>query len=147
MKKRLTIAKHLPATIQGHYYPVREMKQDCKICIHYSACRDLSKNKRYIVLREKGSCILKKEPDTCGCFERIPELRGKNMTPLEKIYFKMYTRKYLTDILRRHFRDPDAVYTSHRLPAEQLALIIATQECRKSQRNILNKQKRMDKLR
>ena len=55
----------------------------------------------------------------CASYERMPELRARNMTPLERAYHRMYTRKQLHRLLSLHYDARSA------LPPRELAGIIA----------------------
>ena len=88
------------------YYPTRNLnRRSCLLCIHYTARRDLRQDKRYIVPLEKGRCRLGRTLKCCASYERIPELRARNMTPSERAYHHMYTRKQLRQLLARHYGD------------------------------------------
>ena len=88
------------------YYPTRNLnRRSCLLCIHYTARRDLRQDKRYIVPLEKGRCSLGLTLECCASYERIPELRARNMTPLERAYHHMYTRKQLRQLLAKYYGD------------------------------------------
>ena len=102
----VTVAAYPQSEIPEVYYPTRGIKcRSCLLCIHYTARRDLRRDKRYIVPLEKGGCKLGRTLECCASYERIPELRARNMTPLERAYHRMYTRKQLRQLLARYYRD------------------------------------------
>lgn len=104
-RKRITVAAYPPSLIPEVYYPTRGLnRRSCLLCIHYTARCDLRQEKRYIVPLEKGGCCLGHTPSNCASYERLPELRARNMTSLERAYHRMYTRKQLRRLLSRHFR-------------------------------------------
>ena len=110
------------------YYPTRGLnRRCCLLCTHYSARRDLRQDKRYIVQLEKGGCKLGRTLECCASYERIPELRARNMTPLERAYHRMYTRKQLRRLLARHYGDQqlELDVRAARLMPWELADIIA----------------------
>ena len=102
-KSRVTVAAYPSSKIPEVYYPTRGLnRRCCLLCIHYTARRDLRQNKRYIVPLEKGCCRLGRTAANCASYERIPELRARNMTLLERVYHRMYTRKQLRQLLARY---------------------------------------------
>jgi len=110
----VTVAAYPPSKIPEVYYPTRGLNRCCcLLCIHYTARRDLRQNKRYIVPLEKGCCRLELAAENCVSYERIPELRARNMTLLERVYHRMYTRKQLRRLLGQHARVPEL--TPHEL--------------------------------
>ena len=134
-KSLVTVAAYPPSEIPERYHPTRELHvRDCLLCIHYSARRDLRLDKRYIVPLEHGECSLRKEVRTCDSYERIPELRAVNMNPLERFYHRMYTRKYLQEVLRWFFHDPKLIFSqskNDRFAEEWADMIIAYEKYRK----------------
>lgn len=103
---QITVAAYPPSQIPEVYYPTRGLNRRlCLLCIHYTAHRDLRQDKRYIVPLEKGSCRLDHTPERCPSYERLPELRARNMTPLERVYHRMYTRRQLRQLLARYCGD------------------------------------------
>ena len=101
----VTVAAYPPSKIPEVYYPTRGLnRRCCLLCIHYTARRDLRQNKRYIVPLEKGCCRLGHTLEKCASYERIPELRARNMTPLERVSHHMYTRKQLRQLFAQHPR-------------------------------------------
>lgn len=105
-KSRVTVAAYPSSKIPEVYYPTRGLnRRCCLLCIHYTARRDLRQDKRYIVPLEKGRCRLGRTLECCSSYERIPELRARNMTPLERAYHRMYTRKQLRQLLARYYGD------------------------------------------
>ena len=121
-KSRVTVAAYPPSKIPEVYYPARGLnRRVCLLCIHYTARRDLRQNKRYIVPLEKGGCRLEHPVEHCISYARIPELRARNMTPLERVYHHMYTRKQLRRLLGQHARVPEL--TPYEL-AERFATLV-----------------------
>ena len=113
------------------YYPTRGLnRRCCLLCIHYTARRDLRQDKRYIVPLEKGRCRLGRTLECCASYERIPELRARNMTPLERAYHRMYTRKQLRQLLAWHYGDHGLTLDarSARLMPWELASLFAASE-------------------
>ena len=98
MKNLITVAQYPKSEIPERYIPIRDLKELCLICQHWTSCRDLRKDKRYIVELEQGKCRLQHELCTCKSFQKIPELRGKNMTINEKLYARMYTKTFLRKV-------------------------------------------------
>ena len=127
-KSRVTVAAYPPSKIPEVYYPTRGInRRCCLLCSHYTARRDLRQNKRYIVPLEKGCCRLGRTAENCASYERIPELRARNMTPLERAYHRMYTRKQLRQLLAKYYGDQQLkldARSAHIMPWE-LADIIA----------------------
>ena len=102
----ITVAAYPQSEIPERYYPTRNLNcRCCLLCIHYTARRDLRQDKRYIVPLEKGRCRLGRTLECCASYERIPELRARNMTPQERAYHRMYTRKQLRQLLARYYGD------------------------------------------
>ena len=102
----IAVAAYPPSEIPERYYQTRNLNcRCCLLCIHYTARRDLRQDKRYIVPLEKGRCRLGRTLECCASYERIPELRARNMTPLERAYHRMYTRKQLRQLLARYYGD------------------------------------------
>ncbi len=102
----VTVAAYPQPEIPERYYPTRNLNcRCCLLCIHYTARRDLRRDKRFIVPLEQGRCRLGWTLERCASYERIPELRARNMTPLERAYHRMYTRKQLRKLLARHYGD------------------------------------------
>ena len=107
MKNLITISLYKGCQIPERYIRVRDLKELCYICQHWTSRRDLRKDKRYIVELEHGKCKLAKEFKYCNSFHKIPELRGKNMTVNEKLYAKMYTKKFLRKVHSRYYLLPN----------------------------------------
>ena len=131
----ITVAAYPPSEIPERYYPTRNLNcRCCLLCIHYTARRDLRQDKRYIVPLEKGHCRLGRTLKHCASYERIPELRARNLTPLERVYHNMYTRKQLRQLLARHYGAHDLTLDarSARLMPWELAGIIAAVKSEKS---------------
>ena len=90
-----------------HYHSTRNRGRCCLVCRHWTAPRDLRQERRFIVVLANGHCRLgettcvegrslhglQHEPHTCKhtCpkFEKIPELRARNMTLLQMAYARM----------------------------------------------------------
>ena len=90
-----------------HYHSTRNRGRCCLVCKHWTAPRDLRQERRWLVVLAKGHCrlgertcvegrslrVLQQEPHTCrhACprFEKIPELRARNMTLLQRAYAGM----------------------------------------------------------
>ena len=104
MKNLITVAQYPKSEIPERYIPIRDLKELCLICQHWTSCRDLRKDKRYIVELEQGKCRLQHELCTCKSFQKIPELRGKNMTINEKLYARMYTKTFLRKVHTRYYQ-------------------------------------------
>ena len=102
----VTVGTYPPSEIPEHYYPTRGLTaRSCLLRVHCSARRDLRQNKRFIVPLEHWNCRLGHAETTCRSYERLPELRARNMTPLERVYHRMYTRKQLQQLLARYCGD------------------------------------------
>ena len=125
----ITVAAYPPSEIPERYYPTRGLNcRCCLLCIHYTARRDLRQYKRYIVPLEKGGCKLGRTLECCASYERIPELRARNMTPLERAYHRMYTRKQLRQLLARHYDTHELILdarAAHLTPADLASLLAA----------------------
>ena len=129
----ITVAAYPPSEIPEVYYPTRNLnRRSCLLCIHYTARRDLRQDKRYIVLLEKGGCKLGRTLECCASYERIPELRARNMTPLERAYHRMYTRKQLQQLFARYYDDQQLKLDirSARLTPADLASLLAAAKCK-----------------
>ena len=98
MKNLITVAQYPKSEIPERYIRIRDLKELCLICQHWTSRRDLRKDKRYIVELEHGNCSLQHELCSCKSFQKIPELRGKNMTINEKLYARMYTKTFLRKV-------------------------------------------------
>ena len=122
-ENKITVAQYPPSLIPQYYFDCRINHRNCLLCIHWSSRRDLRSSKRYIVELEHGHCELGSESQPCSRYERIPELRARNMTPLERVYHKIYTKKYLRQVLRHYF-----VARPPQLWSERLASLIADYE-------------------
>ena len=104
IRPQITVAAYPPSEIPEVYYPTRGFnRRCCLLCIHYTARRDLRQDKRFIVPLEKGDCRLGCTEESCSGYERLPELRARNMTPLERVYHRMYTRKELRRRLAQYY--------------------------------------------
>ena len=107
MKNLITVAQYPKSEIPERYIRIRDLKELCLICQHWTSRRDLRKDKRYIVELEKGKCRLQKELPSCRSFQKIPELRAKNMTINEKLYARMYTKTFLRKVHTRYYQLPN----------------------------------------
>ena len=107
MKNLITIAKYPKSETIERYIRIRDLKELCLICQHWTSRRDLRKDKRYIVELEHGNCRLQHELCSCKSFQKIPELRGKNMTINEKLYAKMYTKTFLRKVHPHYYQLPN----------------------------------------
>ena len=114
MKNLITVAQYPKSEIPERYIRIRDLKELCLICQHWTSRRDLRKDKRYIVELEQGKCCLQKELPSCRSFQKIPELRAKNMTINEKLYARMYTKTFLRKVHTRYYQ----------LPNEELSKVI-----------------------
>ena len=106
MKNLITVAEYPPSQIPERYIRISELKRACIICQHWTSRRDLRKDKRYIVELEHGKCRLQHELCSCKSFQKIPELRAKNMTINEKLYARMYTKTFLRKVHTRYYQLP-----------------------------------------
>ena len=104
MKNLITVAEYPQSQIPERYISIRDQKELCLICQHWTSLRDLRKGKRYIVELEHGQCSLQKECLSCNRFHKIPELRGKNMAINEKLYARMYTKTFLRKVHARYYQ-------------------------------------------
>ena len=128
MSSRITIAEYPESEIPERYFDCRSNERMCVTCVHFTARCDLRRDKRYIVPLEHGECSLRKEVRTCNSYGRIPELRAVNMNPLERFYHRMYTRKYLQEVLRWFFHDPKLIFSqskNDRFAEEWADMIVA----------------------
>ena len=107
MKNLITVAQYPKSEIPERYIRIRDLKELCLICQHWTSRRDLRKDKRYIVELEHGQCSLQKECRSCNSFHKIPELRGKNMTINEKLYARMYTKTFLRKVHTCYYQLPN----------------------------------------
>ena len=98
MNNPVTVAQYPKSEIPERYICIRDLKELCLICQHWTSRRELRKDKRYIVELEQGKCRLQHELCSCKSFQKIPELRGKNMTINEKLYARMYTKTFLRKV-------------------------------------------------
>ena len=125
----ITVAAYPSSKIPEVYYPTRGLnRRCCLLCIHYTARRDLRQDKRYIVPLEKGGCNLGRTLECCASYERIPELRARNMTPLERAYHCMYTQKQLRQLLAKYYGDQQLkldIRAAHTAPWELAGIIVA----------------------
>ena len=89
------------------YHSTQNRGRCCLVCRHWTAPRDLRQERRKLVVLANGHCrfgertcvegrslhVLQQEPHTCrhNCpkFEKIPELRARNMTLLQRAYAGM----------------------------------------------------------
>ena len=107
MKNLITVAQYPKSEIPERYIRIRDLKELCLICQHWTSRRDLRKDKRYIVELEHGRCSLQKDCRSCNSFHKLPELRGKNMTINEKLYARMYTKTFLRKVYTCYYQLPD----------------------------------------
>ena len=107
MKNLITVARYPKSEIPERYIRIRDLKELCLICQHWTSRRDLRKDKRYIVELEHGNCRLQHELYSCKSFQKIPELRSKNMTINEKLYARMYTKTFLRKVPSRYYQLPN----------------------------------------
>ena len=107
MKNLITVAEYPPSQIPERYIRIRDLKKACIICQHWTSRRGLRKDKRYIVELEHGKCRLQHELCSCKSFQKIPELRSKNMTINEKLYARMYTKTFLRKVHARYYQLPN----------------------------------------
>ena len=107
MNNPITVAQYPKSEIPERYIRIRDLKELCLICQHWTSRRDLRQDKRYIVELDHGKCSLQKECRSCKSFQKIPELRGKNMTINEKLYAKMYTKTFLRKVHARYYQLPN----------------------------------------
>ena len=89
------------------YHSTRNRGRCCLVCKHWTAPRDLRQERRWLVVLANGHCrlgertcvegrtlrALQQEPHACthACpkFEKIPELRARNMTMRQRAYAGM----------------------------------------------------------
>ena len=107
MNNPITVAQYPKSEIPECYIRIRDLKELCLICQHWTSRRDLRIDKRYIVELEQGKCRLQHELCTCKSFQKIPELRGKNMTINKKLYARMYTKIFLSKVHTRYYQLPN----------------------------------------
>lgn len=107
MNNPVTVAQYPKSEIPERYIRIRDLKELCLICQHWTSRRDLRKEKRYIVELEQGKCRLLHELCSCKSFQKIPELCGKNMTINEKLYARMYTKTFLRKVHARYYQLPN----------------------------------------
>ena len=107
MNNPVTVAQYPKSEIPERYIRIRDLKELCLICQHWTSRRDLRKDKRYIVELEHGKCRLQKELPSCRSFLKLPELRAKNMTINEKLYARMYTKTFLRKVHARYYQLPN----------------------------------------
>ena len=129
------------AEICRQYHPTRNRGRCCLLCRHWSGHRELRQERRHILVISDGCCRLKqlsclpsaqelqKSPHHCNhhCakFEKISELRAKNMTVRQRLYANMYSKTFLTKVLRWHYHDPQATYTEKQAWNKEPSTIIA----------------------
>ena len=133
---RITIAEYPESEIPERYFDCRSNERMCVMCSHFTARRDLRRDKRYIVPLEHGECSLKQKIRTCSRYERIPELRAANMNPTERFYHCMYTKKYLQKVLRWFFHDRELIFDpskNHRFAEEWAGMIVAYEKHKRKQ--------------
>ena len=111
---KITIAAYPPQRngVTEEYFGVRWMQKNCLICKHFTAPRDLRQEKRYVVQIDVGFCRLGEDIKTCTKFEKIDELRGKNLTILQKVYFHCFTRRFLNRVVKWYLKNPQMCYSA-----------------------------------
>ena len=107
------ITEYDPASLDQSlaYHSTRNRGRCCLLCRHWTAPRDLRQERRYLVVLANGHCrvgettcvegrslkSLQEEQHVCqhSCpkFEKIPELRAKNMTARQRQYAGMTPKK------------------------------------------------------
>ena len=103
------ITEYDPASLNKPltYHSTRNCGRCCLLCRHWTAPRDLRQERRYLVVLANGHCRLGETTcvegrslkslqqeghvcqNSCPKFEKIPELRAKNMTEQERKYAGM----------------------------------------------------------
>ena len=89
------------------YHSTQNRGRCCLVCRHWTAPRDLRQERQWLVVLANGHCrfgertcvegrslhVLQQDPHICrhNCpkFEKIPELRARNMTLLQRTYAGM----------------------------------------------------------
>lgn len=138
---KITVAEYPPQSngFEVYYEPILNRKKDCLICKHFTAPRDLRQQKRYVVQIGKGICRLGEKIKTCTKFERIDELRGKNLSVLEKAYFNYFTREYLNKVVRWYFKNPQLIYNANDFQPKLVAdMVVAYEAERRKAKEISN---------
>ena len=121
------IYSEAPGSYQ-EYHPTRNRGRCCLLCQHWTGFRELRQEKRHLLVVSEGQCRLnqvsclptfqelQENPHLCEhkCpkFEKIPELRAKNMTVRQRLYANMYSKTFLTNALRWNYNDPNAQYNN-----------------------------------
>ena len=122
------------------YHSTRDRGRCCLVCRHWTAPRDLRKERRWLVVLGNGHCRLGETTcvegrslhalqhdqhacrHVCPKFEKIPELRARNMTLLQRSYARMppcKTSRRLT-CQKTHDECPLAGCVCHRPVKKQL---------------------------
>lgn len=124
---KITVAAYPPQRngVVEEYFSVRYMQKDCLVCKHFTAPRDLRQEKRYVVQVDIGRCRVGEKLKTCTKFEKIDELRGKNLTILEKVYFHCFTRKFLNRVVRWYFGNAQMRYNANDFVAKEIAEMVS----------------------
>ncbi len=99
--------------------------RECLACAHYIGTREFVKSKRYIRKLGEGKCALGNIQNNCQKFEIMPELKAENMTILEKVYARKFSKSYLERVVKKYYNDPNAKFDYDKFYAEKLANIIA----------------------
>lgn len=99
--------------------------RECLVCAHYTGAREFVKSKRYIRKLSEGKCALGCLQRDCQKFEIMPELKAENMTILEKVYARKYSRIYLEKVVKEYYNAPNAKFNYNNFYAGKLANIIA----------------------
>lgn len=136
---KITVAEYPPVRngVEVEYVAVRWLKRDCLVCKHFTAARDLRKDKRYVVCLDKGHCRLGETLDKCSKFEKIDALRGRNMTITEKCYARLFTRKFLNEVLQWYHGNPQLRFRrDDYAPTEFAGMISAYLRFREKMREI-----------
>ncbi len=100
-------------------------RRQCLACVHFTGVRELVKSKRYIRKLGEGKCTLGNIQNNCQKFEIMPELKAENMTILEKVYARKFSKSYLEKVVKKYYNDPNAEFSYEKFYAEKLANIIA----------------------
>ncbi len=108
-------------------------RRQCLACAHFTGSRELIQSKRHIRQLGEGKCALGNTQNNCQKFEVMPELKAKNMTILEKVYARKFSKSYLEKVVKKYYNDPNAKFDYNKFYAEKLANIIADYQ-KKSQK-------------
>lgn len=124
---KITVAAYPPQRngVFEEYFSIRVMQKNCLICKHFTAPRDLRQEKRYVVQVDSGRCRLGEKLTTCTKFEKIDELRGKNLTILQKVYFHCFTRRFLHQVVRWYFGNSQMRYNANEFVPKEVAGMVS----------------------